>query len=153
MKRVLILIPSGMATTLLVAQPRADGIQGNPLNGKALSAAASWGPVPASVTLGILLMLIAWLLLFRRFVAAPRVIRFLSLGALLLVVELLRLVSVTAVERLSAWSPLLLVPVVILIASLLIAFHFRLEKWAVKKLEQKNKQLRLADARRIVNKT
>lgn len=47
-------------------------------------------------------------------------------------------------------SPSLMLLALVAVAALIVPFHHRLEKWTTKKLVEKNKEVRLAKAKKIV---
>jgi hypothetical protein len=47
-------------------------------------------------------------------------------------------------------SPALMLLGLVAIAALIVPFHHRLEKWTTKKLVEKNKAIRLANAKKVI---
>jgi len=105
------------------------------------------------ISLGVVLILLGYFLLVRTLVTDPRIIRFTGLGALLVLFSLLNMVLYPPLLRLTGNSPVLTCIALLGIVSLLIAFHYRMQRWALAKLERKNKRIRLASARKIIEKS
>jgi tetratricopeptide (TPR) repeat protein len=104
----------------------------------------------ALITLGIISFAIAFLLLSRSFITSERLIRYLGVLALLLAVEFVNLLAHTFLEELTNHSQILVLLLLVAIASLLIPFHHRLEKWTIAKLIEKNRKVRLAAAKHTI---
>ena len=104
----------------------------------------------ALIALGIITFLILFLLLSHSFVINERVIRFLIIIALLIVFEFLNLLLHPFLERITHHSPVLMLLALVCIAALLVPMHHRLEKWAVHKLVEKNKKVKLKEAKKMI---
>jgi tetratricopeptide (TPR) repeat protein len=104
----------------------------------------------ALLALGIITFIIAFLLLSRRHITNTKLIQFLGVVALLLVFEFLNLLLHPFLERITNHSPVLMLLALVCIAALLVPLHHKLEKWATHKLVEKNKQVRLAAARKTI---
>ncbi|MFM9985462.1 MAG: tetratricopeptide repeat protein [Flavobacteriales bacterium] len=104
----------------------------------------------ALIGLGILTFIILFLLLSRGVITNTRLISFLGVVALLLVFEFLNLLLHPFLERITHHNPILMLLALVCIAALLVPMHHRLEKWATAKLVEKNKQIRLAAAKRTL---
>ena len=104
----------------------------------------------ALLALGIITFIISFLLLSRRHITNTKLIQFLGVVALLLVFEFLNLLLHPFLERITHHSPLLMLLALVCIAALLVPLHHKLEKWATHKLVEKNKQIRLAAAKRTI---
>ena len=100
--------------------------------------------------LGIITFIISFLLLSRRHITNTRLIQFLGVVALLLVFEFLNLLLHPFLERITHHSPVLMLLALVGIAALLVPLHHKLEKWATHKLVEKNKQIRLANAKKTI---
>ena len=79
-------------------------------------------------------------------------IEFLGVIALLIVFEFLNLLLHPFLERITDHSPVLMLLALVCIAALLVPLHHRVEKWATEKLVDKNKKIRLAAAKRTIEK-
>jgi len=104
----------------------------------------------ALLALGIVAFIILFLMLSRRHITNTKLIQFLGVVALLLVFEFLNLLLHPFLERITNHSPVLMLLALVCIASLLVPLHHKLEKWATHKLVEKNKQIRLAAAKKTI---
>ena len=102
------------------------------------------------LALGIITFIILFLLLSRRHITNTKVIRFLGVVALLVVFEFLNLLLHPFLERITHHSPVLMLVALVCIAALLVPLHNKLEKWATHKLVEKNKEIRLAAAKKTI---
>jgi tetratricopeptide (TPR) repeat protein len=106
----------------------------------------------ALIGLGIIILFTLYLLLSRSFITNTRLIEFFGVIALLIVFEFLNLLLHPFLERITKHSPLLMLLALVFIAALLVPLHHRLQKWATHKLVEKNKQIRLAAAKKTIEK-
>jgi hypothetical protein len=67
------------------------------------------------------------------------------------VFEFLNLLIHPFLEKITHHSPFLMLLSLVTLAALLIPLHHKLEHWAVNKLVEKNKQARLAAARKTID--
>jgi hypothetical protein len=104
------------------------------------------------IAFGIISSIILFLLLSRSFITNAKVITFFGVLALLVVFEFLNLLLHPLLERVSNHSTLLMLSALVCIAALLIPLHHKLEKWTTEKLVEKNKAIRLAAAKRTIEK-
>jgi hypothetical protein len=104
----------------------------------------------ALLALGIITFIVMFLLLSRRHITNTKLIRFLGVVALLLVFEFLNLLLHPFLDRITDHSPLQMLLALVCIAALLVPLHHKLEKWATHKLVEKNKQVRLAMAKKTI---
>ena len=104
----------------------------------------------ALLALGIITFIIAFLLLSRKLISNTKLIQFLGVVALLLVFEFLNLLLHPFLERITHHSPALMLLALVCIAALLVPLHHKLEHWATTKLVEKNKQIRLAEAKKTI---
>ena len=104
----------------------------------------------ALIALGIITFIILFLLLSRSIITNTKLIEFLGVIALLIVFEFLNLLLHPFLERVTHHSPMLMLLALVCIAALLVPLHHRLEKWATAKLVEKNKQIRLAAAKKTI---
>jgi tetratricopeptide (TPR) repeat protein len=104
----------------------------------------------ALLALGIITFIITFLLLSRKHITNTKLIQFLGVVALLLVFEFLNLLLHPFLERITHHSPVLMLLALVCIAALLVPLHHKLEKWAIHKLVEKNKAIRLAAAKKTV---
>ena len=106
----------------------------------------------ALLALGIITFIISFLLLSRKHITNTKLIQFLGVVALLLVFEFLNLLLHPFLERITHHSPVLMLLALVCIAALLVPLHHKLEKWATHKLVEKNKAIRLASAKKTIEK-
>jgi len=104
----------------------------------------------ALIGLGIISFIIFFLLLSRRHITNTKLIQFLGVIALLLVFEFLNLLLHPFLENITHHSPVLMLLALVCIAALLVPVHHKLEHWATHKLVEKNKQIRLAAAKKTI---
>lgn len=104
------------------------------------------------IALSIILFIIIYLLLSRSFITNTRLIEFFGIVALLIVFEFLTLLLHPFLAKTFNHSPILILCASVLIAALLVPIHHKLEKWAIAKLVEKNKQIRLAAAKKTIEK-
>lgn len=104
----------------------------------------------ALIGLGIVVVLVIYLLLSRSFITKPGLIHFFGVIALLLVFEFLNLLLHPLLGRITHHSPLLMLLGLVCIGALLIPLHHKVEKWATTRLVEKNKQIRLAAAKKTI---
>ena len=102
------------------------------------------------LALGIITFIILFLLLSRSFITNTKLITFFGVIALLLVFEFLNLLLHPFLESVTNHSPVLMLLALVCIAAFLVPFHHRVEKWATNKLVEKNKEIRLANARKTI---
>jgi tetratricopeptide (TPR) repeat protein len=102
------------------------------------------------IALGIIVLLMFYLLLSRSFITNSKLIEFFSVIALLIVFEFLNLLLHPFLERISGHSPVLMLLALVCIAALLVPLHHKVEKWATVKLVEKNKKIRLANAKKTI---
>ncbi|MCD6011239.1 MAG: Tetratricopeptide repeat-containing protein [Flavipsychrobacter sp.] len=104
----------------------------------------------ALIAIGILTFIILFLLLSRTFITNERWIEFFGVIALLVVFEFLTLLAHPLLGRITHHSPVLMLLTQVIIAGLIVPMHHKLEKWAIAKLVEKNKAVRLARANKAV---
>jgi tetratricopeptide (TPR) repeat protein len=104
----------------------------------------------ALIALSIIILLTLYLLLSRSFITNTKLIEFFGVIALLIVFEFLNLLLHPFLERITHHSPVLMLLALVCIAALLVPLHHKVEKWATAKLVEKNKQIRLASAKKTI---
>ena len=104
----------------------------------------------ALIALGIISLISLYLLLSRSFITNTKLIEFFGVVALLIVFEFLNLLLHPFLERVTHHSPILMLLALVCIAALLVPLHHKVEKWATAKLVEKNKQIRLAAAKKTI---
>ena len=106
----------------------------------------------ALIALGIIIFIILFLLLSRSFITNTRLIEFFGILALLIVFEFLNLLLHPFLERVTNHTPVVMLLALVCIAAFLIPLHNRVEKWSTAKLVEKNKKIRLANAKKTIEK-
>jgi hypothetical protein len=106
----------------------------------------------ALIALGIIIFILLFLSLSRSFITNSKLIEFFGVLALLVVFEFLNLLLHPFLESLTNHTPLLMLLALVCIAALLIPLHRRVEEWSTAKLVEKNKRIRLANAKKTIEK-
>ncbi len=106
----------------------------------------------ALIALSLIILITLFLLLSRSFITNTKTIEFLGVISLLIVFEFLNLVLHPFLERLTHHYPIFMLMALVLIAAVLVPLHHRMGKWATIKLVEKNKEVRLARAKRTIEK-
>ena len=101
---------------------------------------------------GIFCFLITFLFLSRSIITNTKIIEILGVITLLIVFEFLNLLLHPFLERITHHSPVLMLLGLVCIAALLVPMHHKLEHWATHKLIEKNKAIRLAAAKKTIEK-
>jgi len=104
------------------------------------------------IALGIVIFIVLFLILSRSFIANPKLISFFSVIALLIIFEFLNLLLHPYLEKITNHTPVFMLLALVCIAALLVPLHHKIEKWSAKKLVEKNKEIRLAHARKTIEK-
>lgn len=104
------------------------------------------------IGLAIVVLLTLYLLLSRSIITNTKMIEFLGIVALLIVFEFLNLLLHPFLERITHHSPVLMLLSLVCIAALLVPLHHKIEHWATHKLVEKNKRIRLAAAKKTIEK-
>ncbi|MES2373362.1 MAG: hypothetical protein V4557_12330 [Bacteroidota bacterium] len=104
----------------------------------------------ALIALGIITFIIFYLLLSRSFITNAKLIEFFGVIALLIVFEFLNLLLHPFLEKITHHSPVFMLLALVFIAALLVPLHHKVEKWATAKLVEKNKEIRLAAAKKTI---
>jgi len=106
----------------------------------------------ALIALGIIIFIIIFLLLSRSIITNTKIIEYLGVFALLAAFEFLNLLLHPLLENITDHSPFMMLSALVCIAALLIPLHHKLEKWTIYKLVEKNKAIRLANAKKTIEK-
>lgn len=102
------------------------------------------------IAIGILTLIILFLLLSRSFITNTKLIQFFGVVGLLIVFEFLNLLLHPFLEKVTHHSPILMLLCLVGIASLLVPLHHKVEHWATAKMVEKNKAIRLANAKKTI---
>jgi tetratricopeptide (TPR) repeat protein len=106
----------------------------------------------ALIAFGIISFVIIFLLFSRSVVANEKLISFFGILGLLIVFEFVNLLLHPWLAHFTHESPVLMLLALVAIASLLIPFHHKMEHWIKEKMVKKNKAIRLAAARKTIEK-
>lgn len=106
----------------------------------------------ALIALGIIVFITAFLVFSRTHIANEKLISFFAILGLLVVFEFINLVIHPWLVSFTHESPVFMLLILVLIASLLIPMHHRLEHWIKEKMIEKNNAIRLAAAKRTIEK-
>ncbi len=106
----------------------------------------------ALIALGIVTFIILFFLLSHSIIVTEKWISFFGILGLLIVFEFINLLIHPFLEGVTHHSPLLMLIALVALASLLIPLHHRVEKWIKEKMTEKNKKIRLANARKTIEK-
>lgn len=104
----------------------------------------------ALIATGIITFFIFFLILSRTVIVNEKWISFLAILALLLVFEFINLLIHPFLESITHHSPVLMLLCLVVLASLLIPLHHKLEHFIKHKLTEKNKAIRLAAAKKTI---
>jgi len=104
------------------------------------------------IALGIISFIILFLLLSHGIITNIKLIKLLGVVALLMVFEFFNLLLHPFLERVTNHSLVLMLLALVCIAAILVPLHHKLEKWTTTKMVEKNKQIRLAAAKRTIEK-
>jgi hypothetical protein len=104
----------------------------------------------AITAIGILTFIILFLLLSRSILVSHKVVEFLSVVVLLMVFEFINLLIHPFLEKVTNHTPALMLLALVAIAALIVPLHHKLEHWSINKLVEKNKAIRLANAKKTI---
>jgi hypothetical protein len=106
----------------------------------------------ALIALGIIVFISLFLLLSRSIIVNEKWIEFLGVLGLLIVFEFINLLIHPYITEATHDSPIFMLMILVMIAALLIPLHHRLEHWIKGKMVEKNKAIRLAAAKKTIEK-
>ena len=106
----------------------------------------------ALIAFGIISFIVIFLLFSRSVVANEKLISFFGILGLLVVFEFINLLLHPWLSSITHESPVLMLLALVAIASLLIPFHHKMEHWIKEKMVEKNKAIRLAAAKKTIEK-
>jgi hypothetical protein len=106
----------------------------------------------ALIAMGIIIFISIFLLLSQTIIVSEKWIEFLGVLGLLIVFEFINLLIHPYLTTFTNDSPIFMLIVLVLIAALLIPLHHKLEYWVTGKMIEKNKKIRLAAAKRTIEK-
>jgi len=106
----------------------------------------------AAITVGVICFILLFLLLSRSIVINANWIRFLGVLALLVSFEFINLIIHPYLSSYTNDSPILMLCALVIIGAMLIPLHHKIEKWVIEKMVEKNKAIRLAAAKKTIEK-
>jgi len=106
----------------------------------------------ALITLGIIIFITFFLILSRSVIVNEKWISFFAILGLLIIFEFINLLLHPWLSHITNESPVLMLLALVLIAALLIPFHHKMEHMIKEKLVEKNKAIRLAAAKKTIEK-
>ncbi len=104
----------------------------------------------AAIGLALVTFIILFFVFSHSIIANQKLIRFLGVIALLIVFEFLNLLLHPWLGAVTHHSPILMLLAMVCVAALLIPLHHRLEHWITHRLVEKNKKIRVAAAKKII---
>jgi hypothetical protein len=102
------------------------------------------------LAIGILTVVIIFLLLSRSFIVSHKLVEFLGIMVLLIAFEFINLIVHPFLTSFTNDTPVLMLLALVAIAALIVPVHHRLEIWINHKLVEKNKAIRLGNARKTI---
>lgn len=105
-----------------------------------------------SIIIGIISFLTLFLILSRSIIVNEKWIRFLGIIGLLVLFEFINLLLHPLIEKLTHHSPVYMLLIMVGVAALLVPLHHRIEKWVTHKMVEKNKWIRIAAAKKTIEK-
>ena len=106
----------------------------------------------AAIAIGVICFIILFFLVSRSIIINASWIRLLGVLALLVSFEFINLAVHPYLSHYTNDSPLLMLSALVIIGALLIPMHHRIEKWVIEKMVEKNKAIRLAAARKTIER-
>ncbi len=104
----------------------------------------------AIIGISILLLCTLYLLLSRSFITSPKTIKFFGIVGLLTVFEFINLLIHPFLENITHHNAILMLLALVAIAALLVPLHHKVEHWATHKMIEKNREIRLAIAKKTI---
>jgi hypothetical protein len=104
----------------------------------------------AAIAIGLVVFALLFLLFSHSIIATQNTIKYLGILSLLIVFEFINLLIHPYIGNLTHHSPILMLLFMVCLAALLIPMHHKLEHWITNKMVEKNKQIRLAAAKKTI---
>jgi tetratricopeptide (TPR) repeat protein len=104
------------------------------------------------IALSIIAFLILFIVLSRSIIVTEKWISFFGILGLLIVFEFINLLIHPFLGTVTNHTPALMLLALVFLASLLVPMHHRLQRWIKEKMIAKNKRIRLANARKTIEK-
>ncbi len=106
----------------------------------------------AAIAVALFSFVIIFFLFSRSVIVGDKFIRFFGILGLLAVFEFINLLIHPHLAHFTNDSPVLMLVILMCIAALLIPLHHKLEHWITHKMIEKNKKIRIASAKRTIEK-
>ena len=106
----------------------------------------------AGIAISLIIFISLFLLLSRSIIINEKWISFLGILGLLILFEFINLVFHPYLAKITNHTPVMMLAILVAIAALLIPLHHRLEHWIKHKIIEKNKKIRLAAAKKTIEK-
>lgn len=106
----------------------------------------------AAIAIGVICFILLFILLSRSIIISANWIRFLGILALLVSFEFINLVIHPYLSSYTNDSPILMLCALVIVSALLIPLHHKIEKRIIEKMVKKNAAIRLAAARKTIEK-
>ncbi len=106
----------------------------------------------AAIAIGVISLILLFFLLSRSIIINANWIRFLGVLALLASFDFISLILHPYLSDYANDSPILMLCTLVIISAILIPLHHKIEKWVIEKMVEKNKAIRLAAARKTIDK-
>lgn len=101
---------------------------------------------------GIITLIVLFFLLSRSIITNPKIIELLGVVGLLVLFEFINLLIHPFLERVTHHNLILMLLALVALAFVLVPLHHKIEKWVTHKLIEKNKKIRLAQAKKTIEK-
>jgi len=104
------------------------------------------------ITAAIVVFILIFFILSRSIIIGEKWLSFLGIFILLLVFEFINLYFAPIISEATNYSPIWTLLIMVGIAALLVPLHHKIEKYVTKKMVKKNKQIKIAAARRTLER-
>jgi len=104
----------------------------------------------AAIVIGLINFMVLFLLLSRSIIVNEKWVSFLGILGLLIVFEFINLLLHPFLEKITHQSTVFMLIILVAIGAFLIPLHHRIENWVTLKMVEKNKRIRLAAAKKII---
>ena len=106
----------------------------------------------AAIAIGVICLILLFFLLSRSVIVNANWIRFLGVLALLVSFDFINLIFHPYLSDYANDSPVLMLCALVILSAVLVPLHHKIEKWVIDKMVEKNKAIRLAAARKTIDK-
>jgi tetratricopeptide (TPR) repeat protein len=105
-----------------------------------------------AIAIGLISFTVLFLFLSQSIIVNEKWVSFLGILGLLIVFEFINLLIHPFLEKITNYSPVFMLIILVAIAAFLIPVHHRLETWVKSKMVERNKRIRLVIAKKIVER-